>query len=253
MMLIQPSYTGSTEENKTPRALIQTYARSPSWANIFNYASMAFNNNFFFQGISSQIKPPTHSRDSSHPSSPPTPFPLTSQPPEKLANALTKSFHSLDTLRSDFLATANAMCGPGYVWLCKIRPTTGSAHHFAILTTYNAGTPLLGAHHRQQPVDTNVHNPSSMPANTVGYMGQYAAKQTVALGAPVELFPVLCVSTWQHVYVRDWGVSGKREFLDAWWERVNWEVVDQLAGYVDSEGKGRWPGFGDRNGRFIRD
>lgn len=245
-MLIQPSYTGSTEENKTPRALIQTYARSPSWANIFNYASMAFNNNFFFQGISSQIQPPTRSSPYS-----PSPSPLTTQPSQKLTAALTKSFSSLDTLRADFLATANAMFGPGHVWLCKIQPTKMSGHHFTILTTYNAGTPLLGAHYRQQPVDTNVHNTSSMPANTVGHMGQYATKQTVALGAPVELVPLLCVSTWQHVYLRDWGVGGKREFLEAWWERVDWARVDQFAGTIESEGKGGRQGYGDQ-GRFIR-
>jgi len=53
-----------------------------------------------------------------------------------------------------------------------------------------------------------------------------------------EITPVLCVSTWEHAFLHDFGVGGKRRYLEAWWEAVDWEVVwarcvkgDERGGY----------------------
>jgi Fe-Mn family superoxide dismutase len=40
-----------------------------------------------------------------------------------------------------------------------------------------------------------------------------------------EFVPVLCVNTWEHAYLLDWGMKGKREYLEAWWDRIDWETV----------------------------
>ena len=56
-------------------------AREPNQAPIFNYASMAHNNHFFFQGIS------------------PTGTPM----PDALRNELEASFSSIETLRREFI------------------------------------------------------------------------------------------------------------------------------------------------------
>ena len=132
-------------------------------ASIFNHASMAHNNHFFFSSLSNTSTPI----------------------PSALASALESSFGSIETLKREFVATGNAMFGPGYVWLVQI---------------------------------------PSEPVNTVGAHGPLSSKTKLAPGG-VALNPVLCVSTWQHVYMPDWGVLQKKQFLEAWWDRIDWNVV----------------------------
>lgn len=48
-------------------------------------------------------------------------------------------------------------------------------------------------------------------------------------GALVEV--LLGVSTWEHVWLRDYGFGGKRKFLEAWWDRIDWELVYQRSGF----------------------
>ena len=45
-----------------------------------------------------------------------------------------------------------------------------------------------------------------------------------------DLTPVLCLNTWEHVWLRDYGVGGKREYVENWWRAVDWDVVASLAG-----------------------
>ncbi len=161
--------------------------------------------------------------------------------PATLERGLIESFSSIETLRKEFIATANAMFGPGFVWLVKTKEGK-----FAILSTYIAGSPYPGAHWRRQSLDLNTQ--SSMPdakntsdhfrqqaianmpiANTVGMHGQFSNNQKVAPGG-VDVTPILCVNTWQHVYMPDWGVLQKKDFLEAWWARINWNVVADAAG-----------------------
>lgn len=52
-------------------------------------------------------------------------------------------------------------------------------------------------------------------------------------GADVEV--LLGVCTWQHVWLRDWGFGGKKDYLEAWWDNVDWDVVEQNGQF---EGRG---------------
>lgn len=195
------------------------YARQPSMASLFNHASMAHNNHFFFSTLSNET----------------VPIPAT------LQKGLEESFSSIETLRREMIATANAMFGPGYVWLVKTKEGK-----FSILSTYIAGSPYPGAHWRRQTQDMNTQSAipdanntsdhfrqqaiANMPiANTVGMHGQFSSNQKVAPGG-VDTTPILCVNTWQHVYMPDWGVLQKKQYLEAWWDRINWNVVADAAG-----------------------
>lgn len=40
-----------------------------------------------------------------------------------------------------------------------------------------------------------------------------------------DLIPIMCVNTWEHAWIHDFGVAGKRRYLEAWWESVDWEAV----------------------------
>jgi Fe-Mn family superoxide dismutase len=201
----------------TTKQLLLKTARSPSEASLFNHASMAHNNKFFFDCISSKEE--------------------AREIPISLRDDLTKSFSSIETLKKEFIATANAMFGPGFVWLVKHDGTK-----YSILTTYLAGSPYAGAHWRRQTIDMNTQNSvrtaadlhrhaallNSAPTNTVGAHGPTSASGRLAPGG-INIMPVLCVNTWEHVWVGDWGIRGKKDFLEAWWDRINWDVVHNNA------------------------
>ncbi|KAH0551685.1 hypothetical protein GP486_007097 [Trichoglossum hirsutum] len=201
---------GTPDENASTKTLLLTYARQADMASLFNHASMAHNNHFFFNCLS----------------------PKPTKIPPSLASRLTEEFSSLETLRLEIIATAAAMFGPGYVWLVK----NTDKSRFSLLTTYLAGSPYPGAHFRRQAIDMNTESAQSFPnlsaaeyarqnivQNSAGAFGKSSAT-SVSTGG-VGLMPVLCVNTWEHVWLRDWGVGGKRGFLEAWWNMVDWNVV----------------------------
>ncbi|KAF2740459.1 manganese and iron superoxide dismutase [Polyplosphaeria fusca] len=200
--------TAGTElENKTPQSLTIEFARDPLKAPGFNFASMAFNNHFFFQGINTD--------------------PHTQSAPSSLLTAkINDQFSSLDTLRAEFWTTAEAMFGPGFVWLVQVN------QDLRILPTYIAGSPLSAAHYRRQSQDLNTHNADSYKdLNKVGQFGA-AAKTAPRASKPlggVDITPLLCVNTWEHVWLHDYGVKGKGEYLNRWWDKINWTKVEEKA------------------------
>lgn len=145
------------------------------------------------------------------------------------------------------------MFGPGFVWLVKQntgpKPAPGN---LAILTTYLAGSPLPGAHFRQQPVDRNTQNTGVTGTMTAshyathqssGQFGAQSIRNTLLAPGGVELEVLMCVNTWEHVWLLDHGVDGKRRFLEAWWEKIDWRVVN---------GKADWGKTPHRGGIVLR-
>jgi superoxide dismutase, Fe-Mn family len=183
-------------------------AREPSQAPIFNYASMAHNTHFFFQTIS----------------------PTGSSIPDALRKDLETSFSSIETLKREFVVTASAMFGPGFVWLVRAGPTD-----YRILTTYLAGSPYPGAHWRQQGSDMNTLGQNNTARDYLSSQINARRKQQAGGAgdlAPggIQLEPLLCLSTWEHSWLLDWGVGreghgGKAAFVESWWETIDWELV----------------------------
>ena len=177
---------------------------------LFNYASMAHNNQLFFEGLALATR--------------------RLEDYKSLHDSLVKTFGSIETLKDTMLETAAAMFGPGFVWLVWSRgqyqaPETVG---WRILTTYLAGTPYAEASQRAQDKDMNTE-----PAvqNTVGSFGPNSLsgrkeRRTGLGGTLVE--PMLCVNTWEHVYMTDYGFD-KRAYLEAWWKSIDWEKVDSIA------------------------
>jgi superoxide dismutase, Fe-Mn family len=213
--------TGGEYEFKSPKDILLKYARDPNAAPIFNYASMAHNNHFFFKCLS----------------------PESTTMPEPLRKALEASFSSIETLQREFVVTASSMFGPGFIWLVKTKEGK-----FSLLTTFLAGSPYPGAHYRRQTVDMNTESNidgsvgvsgairekiAGPPVNQIGSYGRLSERQLAPGG--IDLTPVLCLNTWEHVYLRDYGVGafgsgGKKAFANTWWHKIDWNVVDDNAG-----------------------
>ncbi len=213
--------SGEPYENAQPKDLAIQFARDPSAASLFNHASAAHNNHQFLKGLST------------------SPMQLDTIP--RMQKTLENTFGSIDTLRTTFIDTAASMFGPGYVWLVWVRdlsPTTVSRGDWRILTTYLAGTPYPEAGFRHQGIDTNVSNAqkyndylASEPTNHVGAFGPSSktGKETASIPpGGKSLMPVLCVSTWEHSYIYDFGLPGRMDFLQSWWDIIDWKIVEQL-------------------------
>lgn len=211
---------GEPIENTSPKDLIIQFARDPMNASLFNHASMAHNNHFFYEALSTAPDRLDRYKD--------------------LKESLEKTFGSIETLRITMLDTAATMFGPGFVWLVWMRDTSsGNARNGAwrILSTYLAGTPYPEAGYRQQGIDMNNNNAASyasyqneLPiANHAGSFGSYSSmgrQDTKIPPGGTTLMPVLCVNTWEHVYVFDYGLQGKRSYLSSWWDAVDWNLVN---------------------------
>jgi Fe-Mn family superoxide dismutase len=210
------------------RAIAIQYARDPLNASLFNHASMAHNNHFFFQGLSTNHLPLEHVKD--------------------MRDKITTQFGSLDNFRISFIESAAGMFGPGYTWL--VWDPTGRGHmgSFKILNTYAAGTPYGEAGHRRQEQDMATGNLGSMGP----YSGSGKKDASIAPGS-TRLTPLMCVSTWQHVYLHDYGVAGKREFLNNWWDVLDWYVVaNNYKGAMASSGDSSTTTAGAGARRFVR-
>lgn len=213
---------GEPYENAPVKALTLQFARDPTSASIFNHASMAHNNHFFFSAFSTS--------------------PNTLERYPSLEKSLCNTFGSIETLRMTMLDTAASMFGPGFVWLIWARdlesPTKGQrGGSWRILNTYLAGTPYPEAGYRQQALDMNTNNPSSFNdymnsqpiTNAIGAFGSFSRQGRDQAKLPpggTNVLPVLCVNTWEHVWLRDYGMTGKRAFLRDWWRCIDWSVVD---------------------------
>lgn len=44
------------------------------------------------------------------------------------------------------------------------------------------------------------------------------------------LYPLLCVSMFEHAWLGDYGFWGKERYMTHFWDCVNWERVERLWG-----------------------
>ncbi|OTB07539.1 hypothetical protein M426DRAFT_317842 [Hypoxylon sp. CI-4A] len=218
---------GKDFEQQEPLAILKATAREPSQAPIFNYASMAHNNAFFFENLTN-VKT-TGQGDAEE-----------DRIPQRLRTELVKHFSSIETLRREFIATAMGMFGPGFVWLVK----NAQSEDLRILTTYLAGTPYTAGHWRRQGVDMNTQGFGS--ADTVKSWfdrtktgagadvgGRFIPQNQTAPGG-TDVVPLLCLNTWEHVWLPDYGVGagglgGKKMFVERWWNVIDWNKVEGRA------------------------
>ena len=115
------------------------------------------------------------------------------------------------------------MFGPGFLWLVQTN-SDSTNRQLRILPTYLAGSPLSGAHYRRQSQDLTTHNPDSyQELNAAGKFGSAAKlekKDQKPLGG-VDVVPLMCVNTWEHVWLTDYGIAGKKRYLEAWWDKID--------------------------------
>ncbi|ERS95576.1 superoxide dismutase, Fe-Mn family [Sporothrix schenckii 1099-18] len=226
---------GTTYEDRELKSIIIRTAGNQSSAAIFNYASMAHNTDFFFKHIIPASASPAEAA-------------AAREIPATLRLAIEDNFGSVETLRREFLAIAQGMFGPGFIWLVKangLNQMGRGGDSLRLLNTYHAGSPYPGAHYRRQMTDMNTVG-AEVAENEDDPAENWLKRQAVAADPSlwkqpdrrppggVEAIPLLCVSTWEHVWLRDYGLGadgygGKAAFVEAWWNAIDWEAVASLA------------------------
>lgn len=238
----RPTGTTFDSPNTSLKDIAIVTSREPSKADIFNYASMAHNNHFFFDGLAVKggADPAEHM-------------------PAGLLAELEASFGSLETLQRELLLTADGMFGPGFVWLVRQADAAGPQRFpYRVLATYHAGSPYPGAHWRRQFADMN--NLAGVSDRSGDVVRDWYDRQNVARGrrplhgaaaaatgpgetailtdpkrrppGGADLVPVLCVNTWEHAWLFDWGIGGRWNYLAAWWNAINWGKVAERSRLV---------------------
>ena len=170
--------------------------------------------------------------------------------------SIESDFESLDHMRAEFLSVADSLFGNGFVWLMKPRTQGG----MTILATYNAGSPYSEAAPRRDNRDMAAYNGRMLasealrqtPLNelerrinttaefgTAGSFGDHSNARANLFRGALDAQPILCVNVWQHQYIPDWGVLGKRAYLSAWWDAIDWEVVERRHSIFETENLSR--------------
>jgi len=216
---INDKVTDTEYADKSPYQMHVEFSRQPEHADFYNVAAMAHFNHLWWESLSVEKKPV----------------------PDNLRRAIEDDYHSMDSLRDEMLEHADAMFGNGFVWLMKESPTGSGAFtaggKLRILCTYNAGSPYSEAYRMRQNrdmatgLDPAAHRRAQMTQvqNTVGSFGQFSQQAKAGNEPPnaLQAMPLLGLNVWQHMWVPDYGILGKRHYLAAWWERIDWDVVEQ--------------------------
>lgn len=240
----------SSADNLTLYELARNTDHNPDLAEINFYASQAYNNEFFFSSLK-----PSANRDADV--SPPSaadvakvdistelkynPLPEDHQSEDPLSRqsssaanaispeskqraafraAINDSFDSDVAFRELLISRANATFGNGYVWLVqsvsqggqygRLGSSSATSGGLFLVNTYNAGTPFA-----KQPLETQ-----ELRANSEAAQGMVAERDR-----PPALRPLLNINAWQHAYLTDYGVAGKRKYLENLFDCIDWNVL----------------------------
>ncbi|VVT47097.1 mitochondrial 37S ribosomal protein mS42 [Magnusiomyces paraingens] len=133
-----------------------------------------------------------------------------------LQRVVIHSFGSVLAFKENFLAHAEAMFGDGYTWLVR----SPSRNTLNILNTYGAGTPHIASFSSPPPPpsSSSLSSPSS-PSSPYG--GTKLPGNVVT-----QVVPLLCINSSQRAYLHDYGVFGKRTYLENLWNTIDWQIVN---------------------------
>ncbi|GMM51100.1 mitochondrial 37S ribosomal protein [Starmerella bacillaris] len=195
------------------------HSGDPALKSLASLSGQAFNNEFFFKSLRTEgsvNKNATFKEDSRHVDISQevlnmprfTPAPEISETdtsyfvkstPHPAYDAITSdhAFRSVSVFRESLIDRGASMIGNGAVWLVS------SSQNSGILNTYGWGTPLSQEH------ENDVASQVVSPANTL------------------SVYPVLGINLWEHIYLKDYGVAGKRKFMENCFDCIDWSVIDE--------------------------
>lgn len=188
---------GTSLELKSPYETLLHTAKQTTLQHIFHYSSMAHNNHFFFEQLSDkEIASKTK----------PSRFLM-----EKLMH---EDVLDMDQFRNKILKMAEESYGQGWIFLIETQDK-----NLKFINCHNDGTPYYYA--KSQLLDLN----GGLNENDFNYLQDL--KEKAANGEKDFNLPLLAINYWDYMYIKDYGVSGKAEYLSNLWEHINWDVINK--------------------------
>lgn len=187
---------GTENELKSPYQILLNTAKQTTEQHTFHFASQAHNNHFFFEQLSdlSEAK--------------------ATQPSRYLLGRLSdKGFNSIEDFKQKFLSIAELSIGQGWIFLVERADKS-----FEILKCNNDGTPYYYGKNQSFDLNSGVGEKVYDNLNELKQRGQ-ANERDFTL-------PILGISLWDTAYIKDYGVNGKKEYLEKVWNNINWNVVN---------------------------
>ncbi|CAG8506179.1 7618_t:CDS:2 [Diversispora eburnea] len=205
--------TDTEFENDEMYTIIAKTAQVPEKAQLFNCASQAWNNDFFLRCLN----------------------PNKTELVGTINENIKKEFGKIDEFKKHFKYMALGLFGSGWTWLVLTE-----FNILRVINTYNAGTPLditrLQAHDPNNYPD-NLPNspfhftPTSPFAPTLNESPKPLSppKIKLAMESPnkLRLTPLLALNVWEHAYIKDYGLQGKVDYIDKFWDVVDWNVMEE--------------------------
>ncbi|KOH01170.1 mitochondrial 37S ribosomal protein mS43 [Saccharomyces eubayanus] len=252
----------STDEaqQKPLESLMQENSKSASKKHIVNYASSLYNLRFSMSSLQGCARPPPEECPRMGPEAllqtPDFNRAISNEPlttgNERLQEALVSSFGSLMEFRALLLNSNLAISGDGFTWLVARRQLDKRTNHndmsngdieydkLFILNTYNAGTPFnvstsgimnelnnqytnLEKHRAKEEGKLNDAEAASKHAKTKFI---YETQQKGFSGKEVSYIPLLAIDASPKAWLPDYGVFGKREYLERVWDSLEWRIVE---------------------------
>ncbi|ODV95282.1 hypothetical protein PACTADRAFT_50028 [Pachysolen tannophilus NRRL Y-2460] len=168
------------------------------------------------------------------------------EPIGQLETWITESFGSIVEFRTHLLNTNLAIKGNGYTWLViqkrhQKRDSFPIYENLYIVNTYNSGTPnakitegqLFSVKHqiddlkekektKQDKIDQQEERERLLITNLPTLE---EAKEQVHLENSFEYIPLLAINGSPSAYLPDYGVFGKKMYLNNLWDCIDWEIV----------------------------
>lgn len=189
--------TGTENELRSPYQILLQTAKNTLEQHVFHYASQAHNNHFVFEQLADR------------------PSAAATKPSRALMEKLAdQNYPDLAAFKKDFVQTAESIVGQGWVFLVELPDKL-----VRIVKCNNDGTPYY--YGKNQLLDLNGG------IDEASYDTLEALKQKAAAGERDFALPLLGVSVWETAYSQDYGLTGRSEYLEKFWECINWEVVNK--------------------------
>ncbi|CAK9441538.1 mitochondrial 37S ribosomal protein mS42 [Lodderomyces beijingensis] len=193
---------GTANETKSPYQILLNTAKQTTQQHTYHYAAMSHMNHFFFQQLAD--------RDTARLSKP-SRFLM-----EKLMH---QDILDVDALRSKLLLMAENAHGQGWVYLVEDKDK-----NLQLLTCHNDGTPYYFAKRQQLDFNSGIDELSYKQLENMQLRCQ---DESVKQREEEYMLPILAINFWDHMYVADYGVNGKAEYLNQLWEYLNWDVINK--------------------------
>ena len=119
--------------------------------------------------------------------------------------------------------------GQGWIYLVEDK-----TKNLQFLQCNNDGVPYYFG--KRQQLDLNggidelsfnsLANLQKRAAAASGVAGQEKSGVVVA-DEDEQYLPILAINYWDYMYVEDYGVTGKNEYLSNLWDHLNWDVINK--------------------------